>query len=178
MTDVVKSKEAQKDVAKAPEKEIRPRATTALSPFDEMDRLFESFFGRPWGRNWLQPLSWHMPAWPEAKQPFEGRTPKVDVIDRTNDILVRAELPGVNKDDLEVSLSDNTVTIRARTKYEHKEEKGEFYRCEISRGEYARTVGLPADVDVDKAAASFKDGMLELTLPKVEASKRRTIKVE
>ncbi|MBI3773461.1 MAG: Hsp20/alpha crystallin family protein [Gammaproteobacteria bacterium] len=178
MTEAVKSKETQKDITKASEKEMRPRAMSALSPFDEMDRLFDSFFNRPLGRSWMHPLGLHWPTLPEFKQPFEGRTPKVDVIDRQNEIVVRAELPGVNKDNLDVSLSDNTVTIRASTRYESKEEKGDYYRCETSHGEFARTVSLPGDVDVNKATASFKDGLLELTLPKVESSKRRTIKIE
>ena len=59
-----------------------------------------------------------------------------------------------------------------------KKEKGDYYRCEISRGSYSRTLTLPAEVNEDKAKADFKDGVLELTLPKVEEAKRRTIKIE
>lgn len=145
----------------------------ALSPFEEMehmmDRMFEGFFPRPW---------LHRPRWTELPAPFEGKWPHVDVIDREDELVVRAELPGVDKKDLDVSMGDNTVTIKATSKREEKEEKGDYYRCEISRGTYARTVGLPAEVDVSKAKAKFKDGLLELTLPKLEKSKRRSITVE
>ncbi len=147
----------------------------ALSPFEEMehmmDRMFEGFFPRPW-------LRWERPRWAELPALFEGKWPHVDVIDREDEVVVRAELPGVDKNDLDVSMGDNTVTIKAATKREEKEEKGDYYRCEISHGAYARTVTLPAEVDADKAKAKFKDGLLELTLPKLEKSKRHTITVE
>jgi HSP20 family protein len=104
--------------------------------------------------------------------------PKVDVIDRDEDILLRAELPGVEKKDLEISTSDTAVTLKATTKHEEKEEKGDYYRCEITRGSFARTVALPARVQSDEAKASLKDGVLELTLPKVEKSKRHAVTVK
>jgi HSP20 family protein len=109
--------------------------------------------------------------------PFEGKTPSVDLIDRDNEVVVKAELPGVDKKDLDISVTSNTVTIKGRTSHEEKEEKGDYYRCEISRGEYARTLALPADVDETKAKASFKDGILELTLPKKEKAKKRKIEI-
>jgi HSP20 family protein len=93
-------------------------------------------------------------------------------------VVIKAELPGVEKKDLDVSVTETSVTIKGTTSHEEKEEKGDFYRCEISRGAYARTVGLPSYVDADKAKASFKDGVLELTLPKVEKSKRRSIEIK
>jgi HSP20 family protein len=70
------------------------------------------------------------------------------------------------------------ITIKGSTRREEKEEKGEYYRCEISRGSFARTVALPDNVDSSKAKATFKDGILELVMPKREQSKRRTIAVE
>lgn len=149
-------------------------ATRALSPFEEMDRFFDNFIHR----GFMRPFRWELPAWGEAGAPFEGRMPKVDVIDRDNEVVVKAEIPGVNKEDLEVSTTDNTVTIKGTTSHEEKEEKGDFYRCEISRGSFSRTVALPSDVDNSKAKASFKNGILELTLPKVSKSKRRSIKVD
>jgi HSP20 family protein len=83
----------------------------------------------------------------------------------------------VEKKDLEISTSDTSVTLKATTRHEEKEEKGDYYRCEITRGAFSRTVALPAQVESDKAKASLKDGVLELTLPKVEKSKRRTVTV-
>lgn len=145
----------------------------ALSPFEEMDRMFDSFLRRGWMRPWR--FEW--PSFPEISLP-EMKAPKVDVVDRENEIVVKAEVPGVDKKDIDISVGEDTVTIRGETRHEEKEEKGDYYRCEISRGAFSRTVALPAAVDGARAKASFKDGMLELTLPKVEKAKRHSIKVE
>ena len=160
----------------AVEKAVKPAPATAsqraLSPFEEMDRLFEGFFPR----GWMHPFRWELPSWPHL--PFEGKLPKVDIVERDNEVVIRAEVPGVSKDDLEVSMTDNAVTIKGSTSHEEKEEKGEYYRSEMSRGTFSRTVALPAQVDGAKAKASFKDGILELVAPKVEKAKRRSVKVE
>lgn len=151
-----------------------PTGRQHMGPFDEMERMFEGFFPRGWmqrrGRDW--------PSWSELAGAMEAKVPKVDIVDRDDDILVKAELPGVDKKDLDVTVSDNAVTIKGTTKQESREEKGDYYRCEIHQGSFSRTVTLPADVDGDKARASFKDGMLDLTLPKVAKAKKRSIKVE
>ena len=152
----------------------QPLPTHALSPFEEMDRMFDSLFGRNWPRSLLQPM---MPSWPEMPA-MNLRMPKVDVIDQDDRVVVRAEVSGVKKEDLEISLGDNTVTIRGCTRHEEREEKGDYYRSEISRGEFSRTVALPCAVDSNKSTAKLEDGMLELTMPKLEKSKRHTIKVE
>jgi HSP20 family protein len=156
-------------------KEIAPaRSERWLSPFEEAEHWFEDFFPR----GWMRPLRQGWPSWPDLEAPFKGRMPRVDIIDRENEIVVRAELPGVDKDDLDVSMTDHSVTIRATTSCEKKEAEGEYYRREMSRGEFQRTLPLPEEVDADKAKASFKDGVLELALPKVKSAKRKTIKVE
>lgn len=160
-------KESKQELQKAEPKR-------ALSPFEEMDRLFEDYFSR----GWMRPFRWEWPSLGEMAKPFEGKMPKVDVIERDDEVVVKAELPGVEKKDLDVSVTENSVTIKGTTSHEAKEEKGDYYRCEISRGAYARTVALPSYVDADKAKASFKDGVLELKLPKVEKSKRRTVEVQ
>ena len=160
-------KESKQELQKAEPKR-------ALSPFEEMDRLFEDYFSR----GWMRPFRWEWPSLGEMAKPFQGKMPKVDVIERDDEVVVKAELPGVEKKDLDVSVTENSVTIKGTTSHEAKEEKGDYYRCEISRGAYARTVALPSYVDADKAKASFKDGVLELKLPKVEKSKRRTVEVQ
>lgn len=134
--------------------------------------MFEDFLGRG-----MRQFGWGREALPEAAG-METRIPRVDVIDRENELLVRAELPGVDKKDLDVSLNENMLTIKAGTYHEQREEEGDYYRCEISRGSFARTLALPAYIDIDKAKASFKDGILELILPKIEQSKRRHITIE
>lgn len=144
----------------------------ALSPFEEMDRLFDQFFGR----RWLAPWRLELPRLAEMEG-LELRIPRVDVIDRENEVVVKAEVPGVDKKDLDVSVAEDTVTIKGSTSHEEKEEKGDYYRCEMRRGAFARTVALPCAVDGDKAKASFKDGVLELVLPKAEGAKRRKIPI-
>lgn len=150
----------------------------ALSPFEEMDRVFERMESL-FPRGWMRPLRWEHPAFGELTKSLElPPVPKVDVIDRDNEIVVRAEVPGVDKKDLDVSVTENTVTVKGTTSHEEKEEKGDYFRSEISRGSFSRTVGLPGNVDSGAAKASFKDGVLELVMPKVEESKRRSIKVD
>ncbi|MGE5027106.1 MAG: Hsp20/alpha crystallin family protein [Betaproteobacteria bacterium] len=145
-----------------------------MSPFEEMERMMENFLPRSWSR----PAFWERPFMGGLAMPFEGRMPRIDVIDRDEEILVRAEVPGVDKKDLEISVSENTVTITGKTNHEDREEKGSYCRCEVTHGVFSRTVALPGDVDADKAKTRLNEGMLELTLPKVAKSKRHTIKLE
>jgi len=169
-----KSEQGQAVEVRKPEGGEVQRAAPArwLSPFEEMERLMDEFFPRGWLRRW----DW--PAFPEFGRRMELRLPKVDIIDRDAEVVVKAEIPGVDKKDLDVSVTGNTVTIKGQTSREDKEEKGDYYRCEISRGSFARTLSLPADVDATQARATFKDGMLELILPKKEEARRQSVKIE
>jgi HSP20 family protein len=142
--------------------------------YEDMERIFDKFFTHGWLRPWR--MEW--PALGEPSRPFAGRMPRTDVIDRDSEILVRAELPGVNKKDIDLSLSDDSVTIKAHTRHEEKVEKENYCRSEISRGEFMRTISLPAVVDSTKAKATFKDGLLEVVMPKIEVRKRRNISIE
>lgn len=169
-----KPKKTGTEVKKAEELPVtQATPTRALSPFEELDRMFESLVPR----GWLRPWRWERPALGDLLQ-FEVQGPRVDIIDRPDEVIVKAEIPGVAKDDLEVSVDENTVTIKGQTSHEEKEEKGDYYRCEIRRGSFSRTIALPRDVDASKAKASFKDGILELALPKVAKSKRVSVKVD
>lgn len=150
------------------QKAVRPQA---LTPWEEMDRIFEGFFPR----GWMHPLRWGWPLRGEMKD-LGIKLPRVDIIDRDDNVLVRAEVPGVDKKDLDVSVNDSTVTIKGSTRREEKEEEGDYFCSEITSGAFART--LPGSVDSAKAKATFKDGVLELILPKVEKSKRHTVRVE
>ncbi len=163
----VKKSGTEVDVAKKDE-------SRALHPFDEMDRLFENLFAR----NWLRSFRWDLPALDDVRMPFGGKVPRVDVIDNGKDVVIRAEIPGVNKKDLDITMTDNSVTIKGSTKKEEKEKKDDYFRSEISKGSFSRTVALPDNVDATKAKASFTDGLLELIVPKIKATKRHSIKVE
>jgi HSP20 family protein len=159
-----------KEVTVSKGREIQKVPTRMLSPFDEMERFFDDF----WGRGWLRPFRREWPALAE----LPAAMPRVDVIDRDAEVVVRAEAPGYDKDEIEVSVSGNLVTLKGETKKEEKEEKGDYHRWEISRGAFARTVSLPAEVDDSKAKATLKDGVLELVLPKVEKSRRKSIRID
>lgn len=144
-----------------------------LAPFEE----FEHFFEQLRSRDWMHPLHWPGSAHTHLSLFAEGKQPKVDIIDNEKDLLVRAELPGVEKKDLDISMTDNSVTIKASTNYEDKEEKGNYFKTEIAHGEYLRTIALPAEVDIEQVKSSFKNGVLELRVPKVERSQRRSVKI-
>ena len=152
----------------------RAAPARALSTLEDIERMFDNFLRR----GFMRPFHWDWPSWSELAAPLEDKLPRVDVIDRDEAIVVRAEVPGVEKKDLDVSVSDNTVTIKGSTRHEEKEEKGDYYRHEISTGAFSRTVALPADVDGSRAKANFKDGVLELTLPKMEKSRRHSVKLD
>ncbi len=158
--------------SKQPIQKVEP--ARSMNPFDDMERMFENFFSR----GLLHPLNMDWAKLPKEATAFQGKTPSVDVIDRDKEIIVKAELPGVEKDDLDISVTQNTVTIKGTTSHEEKEEDGNFYHCEMSHGSYSRTLSLPAEVDDAKANAKFKNGVLKLTLPKLKTSNRTTVKVD
>ncbi len=163
----------RKAMEKAPSS--TPQVSRGLTPFDELDRYFAELEQNMLNRGWLQPF------WPShsvSAMPFEGRTPRVDVVDCDDHILVKAELPGVDKNDLDVDVSENTITFKAESSREEKEEAGDYYRHEIACGSFSRSITLPTAINADKAKAKFKDGVLELTLPKTEKPSRKKIKVE
>jgi len=145
-----------------------------LSPFEEMENMFESFFPR----GWMHPFHFGHPFGKELPSPFIRTAPRVDIINHKNEVILRAQVPGVDKKDLDVSISDNTVTIKGHTSHEEKEEKGDYYRRECSYGSFSRTFALPGDVDGSKAKAEFKNGVLELTIPRIKESKHRSIQID
>jgi len=144
-----------------------------LSTFVDLERFFDEYISR----GWLQPFRWSRPSWSDLPMPFEGRMPRVDVIDREDEILVKAEVPGVDREDLDVSVTESAVSIKGSSRHEEKKEKGDYHRSEITSGSFSRVVQLPAEVDATQARSKFRDGVLELTLPKTRKAKRHTIKV-
>jgi HSP20 family protein len=128
---------------------------------DEIDRLFES------------PLS----ELTRTSQLLSGWTPALDVYEDKDNFVVKAELPGMKKEDIEVSLHDGSLSISGERKTEAKREEGEVYRAERFFGRFQRTVTLPTAVAADKVKAAYKDGVLTITLPKTEEAKPKQIDV-
>jgi len=109
---------------------------------------------------------------------FEGWTPPVDVFEDKDKYAVRAELPGMKKEDIEVSLDGNTLTISGERTQEEEKKEGETYRAERFFGRFQRSITLPAPVQADKIEASYKDGVLTIRAPKSEEAKPKQIAVK
>jgi len=148
-----------------------------LSPFsfmrrfgEEMDRLFGDF---GLGRSWI-------PSALGGEMTAATWAPQVEMFERNGELVVRADLPGLTKDDIKVEFTDDGLTIEGERRSEH-EEKGEgFYRSERSYGSFYRQVPLPDGVKTDNATANFRDGVLEITMqaPKREERKARKLEIQ
>ena len=146
----------------------RPKSESMTSPFRELARLgqeMEEFFGRGF------PLT----PWRFGRD--EIATPAVDIVDRKEELVVRADLPGLEEKDIEVSVQDGMLTIRGERK-EEKTEKDEYYRSERWFGACYRGLPLPSGVDADTIKATFKNGVLEVHLPKTAEAKAKKIEVK
>jgi HSP20 family protein len=128
---------------------------------DEIDRLFE------------QPLA----ELARTSRLLSGWTPPVDLYEDKDNVYVKAELPGMKKEDIEVSFHNGTLSLSGERKSEEKHEEAEVYRSERFIGRFQRTVTLPTPVAADKVKAQYKDGILAITLPKTEEAKPRHIDV-
>ena len=150
---------------------VKAEPAHAISPFEEMEKRFEEFFRRP--------FSMLGPSWfPAIRMPEIGEvSAKVDIFEEGNDVVVKAELPGMKKEDLDVNLTDDTITVSGEKKKEEKIEKKDYYRVERSYGSFTRSFRLPKEVQSDKAKASFKDGILEIRVPKTEEAMKKEKKV-
>jgi len=105
-------------------------------------------------------------------------SPKVNVVENENGYTISAELPGVSKEDIDIDLRKNTLSIKGEKKVETKEEKDNYIRVESSYGKFERSFNISDDIDRNSVNASFKDGVLKLELKKKEESKPKQIKVE
>ena len=150
-------------------------ADRALKPVWNFEREFHNALENFFNRNWLSSPRFGLPS---LRESLDEKMPKVNLIDREEELVIEAELPNVSKDDLEISMSENTVTIKASTRKEEKEEKGDYRHQEISTRYYSRVLPLPVAVESDQARAELADGMLTLTIPKSEQSKQVKIEVK
>ncbi len=140
-------------------------------PFEEMEREFANIFRRP--LSMLEPTWW--PRLRTLEQ--EEVRPTVDIFEEGNDVVVKAELPGMKKEDIDVKVTENMITISGEKKKEEKLEKKNYYRVERAYGSFKHLYSLPSEVQTDKANAHFKDGVLEIRIPKTEEAKKKEKKV-
>ena len=113
-----------------------------------------------------------------TSQFLSGRTPALDLHEDNDNFVVKIELPGMKKDDIDVTLEDGALSISGERKSDEKFEGAEVYRSERFFGRFQRTVTLPAPVAADKIKAQYKDGVLTVTLPKTEEAKPKQINVQ
>jgi len=126
----------------------------------------------PASRRFLRELPWRGGAEKEAV------APAIDIADRPSEVLIKAEMPGVEKDDLEISIQENTLTISGKIRSEKEEREENYYYRERSYTSYSRTIDIPSKINPDKIKAGLKDGILTVHLPKADEVQPKKIKVE
>ncbi|MCS6289070.1 MAG: Hsp20/alpha crystallin family protein [Nitrospira sp.] len=136
------------------------------------DRMVEEFWRRPLP-SLLRPERW----W-SVETGMMMRLPAVDVYEEKDSVVVKAEIPGLAKEDISVQLTDSTLTIKGEKKREEEVKADDYYRCERSFGSFTRAVGLPCEVKADQVKASFKSGVLEVRMPKTEEGKKKAVTVQ
>ena len=130
---------------------------------DEMNRLFNQFFQGGTGEE----AGWGVRTW----------TPPVDIYETDDALILKAELPGVSKDDVSIEIHQNTLILRGQRKHEAEVKEEHYHRVERAYGTFQRSFTLPTLVDQEHVQATYKDGVLELRLPKSEAAKPKRIAI-
>ncbi|MES2462432.1 MAG: Hsp20/alpha crystallin family protein [Armatimonadota bacterium] len=136
---------------------------------NEVNRLFEGYNGSPSETR----------AASSAPAPYSGRmwSPSVDVAENENEIVLHAELPGLKQEDIDIELTGDTLTLRGERKFENQDSRENFVRVERSYGRFQRSFTLGIPVQGDKVTAAYRDGVLEVHLPKSEETKPRKVQV-
>jgi HSP20 family protein len=116
-----------------------------------------------------------LPSWTEKER---GWAPTVDMIDQKDEIVVKADLPGLEEKDIEVTVQDGTLMIRGERKEEKEEKKEDYYFAERSYGAFLRSLPLPTGVEAERVKASFRKGVLEIHLPKAKEAKGKKIEIK
>jgi HSP20 family protein len=144
-----------------------------MSPFALMRRFMENM-----EQQWGQPEMGHG-GQSKAAAGSEFFSPPVEILEREGHLVVRAELPGLTKDDVHVEVTDEALTIEGERRSEHEERQGGFFRSERRYGTFRRHIPLPEGVNADQVKASFKDGLLEITMPAPQQQARgRRIEIQ
>ncbi len=157
------------------EKSVQVEPSRVLAPFEDMERWFEDMLRRPFPS--LDLRSWpRLHRWNEVDQVRAS----ADMFDDGENVVLRVELPGIKKDEIEVTVTADLVTISGEKKKEEKVKKKDYYRLECSSGSFTQSFRLPAGVVTDKAKAKFEDGVLSVQIPKTEQAKKdvKHVKVE
>jgi HSP20 family protein len=160
-------------MGKAETKTGAAKAKQAAPPIPLIEeKWYEDLFKRPLA------LFNHPPGWPSWRiSELAEMSFTADIFEDGNEVVVKADIPGVKKEDLDVSLSEDVITIKGERKKEEKVDRKDYYHAERSYGSFTRSFRLPAEVRADKAEARFEEGILEIRIPKLEPSRAKTKKV-
>jgi len=129
----------------------------------QMEDLFDRFF---------------RDLWTPMGQAAQGAGPALDVVDQKDEVIIRADLPGLEQKDVEVEVQDNTLVLRGQRKEEVEGGEGDYYYSERWSGSFTRAVQLPTSIDANRITATFKNGVLEIHLPKAQEAKGRKIEIK
>ncbi len=134
-----------------------------LSIQDRMNKLFEQTLSRSRGEEGISASTW---------------APAVDIYETPESVVMKAELPGLGREDIEIQIRDNTLTLKGERRFAKDVQQENYLRIERAYGAFQRSFTLPATIQQDKIRAVFRDGVLELTLPKAEEAKPKRIAIE
>lgn len=180
---MAKKKEKKIKVKTKKDKKITPEKPTApavWNPFDIMDTMDRLFWEDPWTPMWRRRWGTLIPrdTWYDRWLEPDMKPTAIDMIDTGKEFKVVAEMPGVSKRDLEVSITDNNISICGETKTEIEKEDEGYVRRERSYSTLCRSMAFPQEVNPDKAEATLKDGILEVKVAKKKPTKGRNIPVK
>lgn len=160
----------EKDISKQGERQREGvQGKYLMSPMAQMDRLFDEVFKRPFFSLWSPRAAGEM----EMQQLYLP----VDIYEDGESVVVKAEIPGIRKEDINVQLTPDSITISGQKSGEQRVEQRDYYRLERSYGSFTRTCQLPVETNSEKARAVFKDGVLEVRIPRSEAAAQRVKKL-
>ena len=138
-----------------------------FSELEEMERRFQDIFGR----------SFLPSVWRRIPTMEMGWAPAIEVFEKEDKFVVKAELPGMTEEDIDISVVGDTLTIKGERKAESEVKEEDYYCCERSYGSFSRSIAVPSNVDAKKIEASYEDGVLEVSLPKAPEVKPKKIAV-
>ncbi len=140
----------------------------ATDPFRVLQQRMNRLFEEPFMPMAFQEEPFTLTTW----------TPSCDIYETDGEIIVKAELPGLKKEDVKVTIENNVLTIRGERKFEEEAKREDYYRIERSYGEFLRIFTLPMSIDAKKISAEFKDGMLKVALPRMEEAKPKAVDIK
>lgn len=138
--------------------------------FEDMERMFNDFFHQ----------RFFTPSWmPRLKFPeLTDVSTSVDMFEDGDELVIKADMPGMKKEDISIDFADDVISISGEKKTEEKVERKDYFREERSYGSFSRKLRLPVEIQIDKTSASFKDGVLEIRMPKSETEKQKVRKIK